>query len=542
MKKLMPIENQLLALSNDIAEYPPMNLSMHEWQALIVLSSVVNSKERPILGIDDIQEIARERGLTTKREQNQLLNELIAKQNRYELTYDEFFSHYKGDTPMTRKTKHDILKAMESISGKTVVTANTEKMYASFSWFDHIINDKENKKIRYSLGQVSKALLMGLERNFLQMMARLSIKEAKKYDIPIFVHMKSKLHNKKDAFSWTEPLPQFQQRFGHDQIASYSAWKDYHRRILSSAEAYSLKSDDIGYKFEGKATKGRKITHIYCKVWRIGNIHTSKYKMGGQEKALADKRRAGWEETKKQLTEYQYQGFEFLKSKSINHSFLLEECLLHSCMKHQVVKGYEDVFFRYLWQRFSTYTKAQQKGGAFVTWWRRGKLTEGDHYWATIDTLSTFKKNLSSDEFDQRAIMATMNRAEWKATLKADPSKSVISKKKVNISRVGEKQSKGDFQGVGEFITTATQGMKNPKAQKKEKQPFNYITFKNQYPKEHQKISTDLFRQMDALYGSKKEGGVDMDMGKVRKIEKQVQNMLPSRCDEWYKKNILKGN
>ena len=44
MDTKMQIENKILALSNDIAEYPPTNLSMHEWQALIVLSSAVNSR------------------------------------------------------------------------------------------------------------------------------------------------------------------------------------------------------------------------------------------------------------------------------------------------------------------------------------------------------------------------------------------------------------------------------------------------------------------------------------------------------------------
>jgi len=376
MQEKIPIENRLLTLSNDIAEYPPTNLCMHEWQALIVLSSVVNSRERPILGIDDITEIGRSRGLKTKREYNELLNELVNEQNRYEMTYDEFFEYYDGDTPLSRKTKKDILDAMESMSGKAVVTANNDKVFASFSWFDWIINDKKNKIIQYSLGAVSKTLLMGLDRNFLQIMARLSIKEARKYDIPIFVHMKSKLHNKKDSYSWTESLPEFQRRFGHDKIPSYVAWKDYYRRILSSAESYSLKSGDIAFRFEGKATKGRKVTHIHCKVWRIGNIHIPQIRGAGQQNLFTDARKKRWKEIEENLTVQQFKGYEFLKSQDINFAFLLEHCLPHKCLKQELIKGYEDIFLRLLWKRFSTYTKARKKGGAFVTWWRRGGLEQ----------------------------------------------------------------------------------------------------------------------------------------------------------------------
>lgn len=530
METKMQIESKILALSNDIADYPPTNLTMHEWQALIVLSSAVNSRERPILGIDDVKEIAKERGLTTKVQQNQLLNELINEQNRYEMTYDEFFEHYDGETPITRKTKKDILTAMETLGGKTVVTANDAEMFASFNWFSAIINDKKNKTIQYFLGQVSKALLMGLDKNFLQIMARLSIKEAKKYDIPIFLHMKSRLHNKKDSFSWTEELPDFQHRFGHDKVASYSSWKDYYRRVLLPAEAYGLKSGDVAYKFEGKAMKGRKVTHIKSTVWRIGNIHALNSRGGTQETLFAEERKKRWAGFEEKMTVQQMRGYEYLKTLDVNYGFLLDECMNHSCLRHEVVIGYEDLFLRLLWSRFNTYTKAQKKGGAFVTWWRRGRLTEGDHYWATIEAMTKRKLKISDEEKAARYESATMSWSAYNELQKATkdapveeaPAKKIVTKEK--------KKKKGDFVGVGDVLV---------KKAKKDVPSFDYATFKTKYPTEYRQIEEGIFEQVATMYGTAKSGSGDVDMTKAMDIEKQVKQMLPQRCETWYGKNVL---
>ena len=362
---------------------------------------------------------------------------------------------------------------------------------------------------------------MGLDKNFLQMMARLSLKEAKKYDIPIFLHMKSRLHNKKDAYAWTEPLPDFKIRFGHDKIRSYTAWKDYYRRVLSSAEVYASKSADIAFKFEGKTTKGRKITHIHCKVWRIGNIHLQNAQTGERTVLLSDKKR-NWKVIENSLTVQQYRGYSFLKSLEVNYVFLLEECLQHKSLKQEVIKGYEDLFLRLLWKRFSTYTKASKKGGAFVTWWRRGRLTEGDHYWATIEVLSQKKKTISIAESDERNLMTTMSRTAYLELEKTKESQKniqqaapkVTTKSNKIINRVGEVLSKGSSQ-------------KNP--------AFDFKSFKIDYPKAYQDIEADLSERMRSLFENQKGGTTAFK----KEMTQQVEKMLPQHCKAWYNKHIL---
>lgn len=524
----MKPNSKLLALSNDIAEYPPTNLTMHEWQTLIVLSSMVNSKERPIIGIDDIKEIAKERGLTTRQQQSNLLNDLVDAQRRYELSYEDFFSFYEGETPLTRQTKKDLIKAMQSLGSKTIITANSDERYTSFNWFAAIDIDKKNKYIKYVLSSVSQRLLMGLNKNFLQMMAKISINEAKKYDYPIFIYMKSKLHNKRDAYANKEELLPFKIRFGHDKIPSYTAWKDYHRRILKPAEDFAAKSGDIAYKFTGITTKGRKITHIGYKIWRIGNIHVPQLKGGEDAKK---QRRNKWETIEASLTVQQLRGFNYLKGYDINHAFLLEECMKHKCMLHPVVVGYEDMFLKTLWSRFSTYTKASKKAGAFVSWWRTRKLTEGDHYYAVIDVLSQNKMSISQKEKDDRNRAAQSSKADYveQRRKQKEESKPSVAKKVVTAKKKNKTES---FNSIENILPSTKAGIVAK---------FDFKSFKKDYLNEFKKIEQEIFDRTVIIYGVAKESRGGVDLKKMKEVEKQVQKMLPEHCELWYKEHVLKG-
>ncbi|MEM1135015.1 MAG: replication initiation protein [Bacteroidota bacterium] len=521
----MNIDSQILVLSNDIAEFPPVNLSMHEWQVLIPLSAQANSRKEP-LGIEDIKRIAEERGISTKEGEQRLMDEMSLKSRTYTMTFETFFSYYKGDSPLSRKTKHDLLYAMQSLHEKPVITANTNEMYASFSWFDAIVIDKKKRVIQYRIGQLSQYFLQGLKKNFLQVMAQMTVKEAKKHDWPIFIHMKSKIHSKKSAFSNIEPLQDFKNRFGHDALKSYNNWKDYYRRVLKPAEEYSQRSGDIAYKFEGIARRGRKVTHIKYSIWRTGNIHKPDEER--QQDLFAKERRKKWGEAEAKMNEATFRAYEFLKAHGINKAFLLEECLFHSCTRHEAVVGFEDMFFQVLWKRFRRYSKASQPAGAFVVWWRRGKLTEGDHYWAAIEILSKDKKNLQQQEIDSRKSMATMTRQEYKEFVTRNKnSEEKLAQPPIELS---SDKTKG-FSSIGKIL---------PKSRHTKKpDSFDIQVFKDEYGAEYKRIESELFHKLDELYSTARKGSADIDMRQMRKIEKQVQQMLPQHCEVWYNENIL---
>lgn len=504
------IQRKLLTVSNTFANTPPTGLKKYDWQALVILSTVIDEKAKPIFGIDDIKEMMEKEGIESKRDQQQFLDDFMLEQDTYFLSFDEFFSYYGNEDALNRTVKKDILSAVEGLHNRKLYTSSTEDIFRGITWFDTVEVNYKEKHIMFILGRISKRLLMGLDRDFLQMMAESVTEFSGKHSTPVFLYMKSKLHKGTDAYSWTENLSDFQERFGHDKVSSYAKdFNSYYKRVLSIAEKDSLKSKDIAFKIQGKAKRGRKITHVACKVWRIGNIYIPKSGKGKQEELFADERRAKWKKFEDEMTVKQQEAFSFLKSVEINYGFLLDEVFTHKCLTHEVIIGYEEVFLRMLWNRFLSYTKANKKAGAFVSWWRRGRLTEGDHYWATIESVINYKKNISDKESDERQAMSGMSHVKWGITKK----KMTTTKGKKNAN------STPTIKQVKHLLTTS-----------ESKAVFVYDRFIKDYPKEFKGIKADLSVRLLEVYG---EGGAQSPA-----FQKQLERMLPNHCEQWFNKNL----
>lgn len=514
LDKITIIQKRLLTVSNTIAKNPPTGLKKYDWQALVILSTVIDEKEKPIFGIDDIQQIIEKQGIKDKAEQHRFLEDFMLQQDTFVLSFEEFFSYYNEQDGLNRTVKKDILKAVEGLHNRRLYTNNKDDVFRGITWFDTVEVNYKEKYIMFILGRIAKRLLMGLDKNFLQMMATSVTEFSGKHSTPIFMYMKSKIHKGTDAFSWTETLPEFQHRFGHDQVASYTKdFNSYYKRVLQIAEKDSLNSGDIAFKFQGKAERGRKISHIHCKVWRTGNIHLP-YAKGGEQKALFDaERRKRWAGIEEKMTTKQQVAYEFLKSVEINFGFLLDEVFTHPCTKQEVIIGYEDVFFRMLWNRFLTYTKASKKAGAFVSWWRKGRLTEGNHYWATIETLSKHKNKVPSKEADIRAEMARYSHGNYKQKMldKATNAKSnKSSAPKVEVPQIAK--------------TIPTK-----------RTTFDIQKFQIQFPEVYEQIKEDLSEQLRQIYlGSVNKS--DLTVAQNREIAQKVEQMLPHRCLVWEQK------
>ena len=71
METLQPTDqfNRIVTISNQAAEYPPLDLSKMQYQALLILVSCIDSTQKPVYGIDDIVEEIRQKGITDSQEQ-----------------------------------------------------------------------------------------------------------------------------------------------------------------------------------------------------------------------------------------------------------------------------------------------------------------------------------------------------------------------------------------------------------------------------------------------------------------------------------------
>jgi plasmid replication initiation protein len=394
---------RFVAVSNQVAEYPPLDLTKLQYQALLVLISCIDSTEKPIYGIDDIVEEIKSKGITDQYEQMQYLEDLINRQNTYRIPYREYLRFFTGGETPQGGTIQRALDAVLSLNNKPFKFNNPE-YEGSYVWFQAVALEKKSNDIVFVITSFAKPLLMGLRRDFLQMLAESTVNFDGKYSVPIFLYMKSKLFQGRQEYHGVEPLDIFKRRFGLDGIKTYEKFYDFQRRILDVAEKDSEKSGDIKFLFTGKPEAGSK---------KIGELQYSIYRLGNEkelniEADLATKpsilneiknrtRNTGKDTPHKEkllnLTESERRAYVYLAELGINKAFIVDNILVHPNFNYELLRGCEDEYLKILWQWFSKKTKSEVKAAAFVSWWKNGRLTREDVHWQIVEILRQRFKN-----------------------------------------------------------------------------------------------------------------------------------------------------
>lgn len=412
---------RIVAFSNQIADYPPCKLNKLEFQALLVLISCIDSTEKPVYGIDDLKEEMERKGILDRFDQMQYLEDFITEQNTFRIKYQEYAHYFSGQGVRGGGGANRALEAALSLNSRSIEFRNP-RYKGAFVWFQAVYQDKLNGDLVFVITSFIKPFLMGLRRDFLQMLAESTIGFDGKYSIPIFIYMKNKLYDGQSEFHGKEDIKVFKERFGLNKTKTYDDFGQFRRRVLDKASADSLKSGDIKFFFEGKAKRGsRKIAEIHYHIYRIKDILQPSKNRSEDRNQYKDKLA--------KLTKSQHAAYCFLADKGVNGQFILEQILSHKQLKYESTIGFEDIYLKLLWQFFLKKTKATKKAGAFVSWWKNGKLTSDILYAKIVDKLHIQKSSLSKNALKNRLLAKDMNHGAFKALMKEQPSekKPIIS-------------------------------------------------------------------------------------------------------------------
>ncbi len=131
-----------------------------------------------------------------------------------------------------------------------------------------------------------------------------------------------------------------------------------------------------------------------------------------------------------QLSPTQQKAFRFLLEKGVNKRFITDQILSHPKVNYAPLRGYEDLYFHLLWKFFASKTKAERKAGAFVNWWKKGRLTEDGLHARMVETVLERSKIMSQKERDERERSA---RPEPKEELFEDLSRRTTALKNFNL-------------------------------------------------------------------------------------------------------------
>jgi len=400
---------RIVAISNQVAEYPPLELTKLQYQALLILVSCIDSTQKPIQGIEDLQEGIKKMKLTTKADQMRYLEDHLTRQNTYRIPYKEYVRYFSsGKTPRGGVIKR-AMDAAISLNNRPI-RFNNPDYEGSFTWFQAVMHDKNTDELVFVITSFAKPFLLGLQKNFLQMLAESTMEFDGKYSVPIFLYMKSKLHAGQSEFHGKESLDTFRSRFGLENIKTYDRYFELQRRILDVAEKDSLKSNDIRFTFEGKSKSGsKKVTDLHFHIYRIkeglrlGDPNANRAPSARHQMKVAV------------LTKPQYKAYEFLAEKGVNKTFIIDKILSHPKVKYEPIQGFEDIFMTQLWHFFLKRTKAQIKPAAFVQWWKNGRLTREETHAAVMEQTIKRMKEMTDREVEFRRFSNKMTRADYES-------------------------------------------------------------------------------------------------------------------------------
>ena len=501
MSKPMELQ-RLVALSNEVAEYPPVDLSKLQYQALLVLVSCIDSTQKPVYGIDDIRDEIVELGITSKPKQMAYLEQKVVEQNTYRIPYREYVRYFTGgETPRGGVIKR-AMDAVLSLKDRPI-KINNPNFEGSFAWFQAVIHEKKTGDLIFVITSFAKPFLMGLKRNFLQMLAKSTMEFDGKYSVPIFLYMKSKLYDGRNEFHGFEPLDTFRRRFGLDGIKTYNRFYDFQRRVLDVATEDSKKSGDIKFFFTGFSKSGtKKISAIRYSIFRIGDIKKQLGNSAGKTSGHAAK--------VAELTQAQYYAYQFLAEKGINRAFIVDNILPAPKLKYELVLGNEDLYAKVVWQYFSKASKAKSKAGAFVSWWKNGRLTKDSVHAVITERLWDQTKNLPENIKGLRKVAKTMTHSEYAA---------YIEKHKNDAE---EENKKGmDVPEPSSFEQSISK-LVRPTRSIRLKKTFDMEQFKIDYPTEYQRICQERIKAFQAF--------IDIPNYKI-----QLENSIQGYCEQWFK-------
>ncbi|MFK7933126.1 MAG: replication initiation protein [Saprospiraceae bacterium] len=501
-----------VSISNQLGDYPPYNLSKIQYQALLVLVAYIDSKAKPVYGIDDLKEEI-ERQQIPRELHMDYVERVVLERNTYRIPASEVLRYFTdGKTPRGGVIKR-VLGAIDSLDNYKIKSRHpnfaNEDFEGAFSWFDRIGYDKKKDEILFTIGLSARQFLMGLDGNFLQLLAESTLKFDGKYSVPIFMYMKRKLFHGEKEYHGQEPVADFLARFGLDEIKTYHRFYELERRILKVAEKDSTKSGDISFKFEGIAKSGsRKITILKYHIYRIGNIHKP---LTIAAKAAKKAEREVKLQQVLALSKAQKMAYDFLVEKGINRHFILDNIINHAKIDNPKIHGYEDLFFELLWNKFSKASKAKKLAGAFVSWWKQGILHRDGHFFPVLEQLYERQKKLSEGERTYRKIAHGMTAEEYQQY-------------RDQLQTERQQSESSSTTNQPEVITKATKSLADI-LPRKQKSPFSIGRFRMDYPAIYAQIKTEI-----------EDSFVDLkDALEQSKFDKMVGNRVENECEKYYK-------
>ncbi len=423
---------------------------------------------------------------------------LISKISQHDKGFREYTMHYSEiesiinfDGKRRIANKSEVFGLMDKLNSETIKYEKGNIVGKSV-WLQHMEHNTDTDEFTFSLSEKLRDYLLQLKEHFTR------------YNVSNIVYLNA------SAVRLYEVLKRYQFK-GECEITiakikfylgienRYSKFYEFKRWVLVPSQREIEKYTDIKFDFKPAKKEGKKIISLKFIIQenepefkpetlqlltkidpKAGEAYNNSYK---NKSSFSLQNENG-------LSNSLSTALEFLVGKGINKAFIKENIFPHPKINYEPLRGYEDIYFKILWKFFSDKTNSEKPAGAFVTWWKKGTLTEDNLHARMMEYVIKRKKNITEQE----------------RSLREGGKKEQESNYDLTISEIDLKNSFG----LGSF---------------------SIEKFKKEYPDTYQRILKQINNNYESTFKSLNQ---KFDPNKYRKA---IEDKVYHDCLEWYTAN-----
>ncbi len=363
-------------------------------------------------------------------------------------------------------------------------------------WLQHMEHDTETDEFTFSLSEKLRDYLIQLKEHFTQ------------YNISNIVYLNS------NAIRLYEVLKRYQFlgectlevekiKFFLGIEGKYPKFYEFKRWVLIPCQKEIEKFSDIKFEFMPAKKRGKSIVSLkfFISENQPEIIPENIGFLNGESPRPTGKNATFLQQKIDQLNYSQWMAFQFLSQLSVNKTFIIERILTDPKVNYQPLIGYEDIYMKILWKFLNEKSNATEKAGAFVDWWKKGKLTEDNLHARMVEVVLKKKNEMSQTERDRREATKEMNKKEYGTYLE----------KEQNEFRAAN--------AIGEEVEFGS---------KIKRAGFNIDVFKNKYPAYYmesiEEVKMEYVKAFESL-------GQEVDFNKYQNA---IEDKVRFRCKAWW--------
>lgn len=363
-------------------------------------------------------------------------------------------------------------------------------------WLQHMEHDTETDEFTFSLSEKLRDYLIQLKEHFTQ------------YNISNIVYLNS------NAIRLYEVLKRYQFlgecilevekiKFFLGIGGKYPKFYEFKRWVLIPCQKEIEKFSDIKFEFMPAKKRGKSIVSLkfFISENQPEIIPDNIGFLNGEVSRPTGKNATFLQQKIDKLNYSQWMAFQFLSQLNVNKTFIIEKVLTNSKVNYQPLVGYEDIYMKILWKFLNEKSNATEKAGAFVDWWKKGKLTENNLHARMVEVVLKKKNEMSNNERDRREATKQMNKTEYGTYLE----------KEQNEFRAAN--------AIGEEVEFGS---------KIKRAGFNIDIFKNKYPTYYmqsiEEVKMEYVKAFESL-------GQEVDFNKYQNA---IEDKVRFRCKTWW--------